>query len=161
MLLPLGNIPHNDFTTYLLNGLQDIGKRKAEIAEAILTFTKCHPYYTQQLAFMVWDIMHREESASDPIGHAVSLLISMHDMDYEQMWKTFNKTDKKLLIGLSLSDLTPLSEAFYRKYNIGAPSTAYSSLKRLMVTGHITKSENRYCLDDPFFCQWIKMRREK
>jgi DNA-binding IclR family transcriptional regulator len=54
-----------------------------------------------------------------------------------------------------------LMEAFFRKYNIGASSTAFSSLKRLLRNGYITKNGNRYEIDDPFFSLWIKERREK
>ncbi|MEI8049709.1 MAG: ATP-binding protein [Bacteroidota bacterium] len=159
MLLPLGKIPWHDFSTYLINGLPEIGTINKEIAESILNFTDCHPYYTQQLAFMVWEIMHQQDPPPDSVEQAILSLISIHDMDYERIWNAFNKTDKKLLIGLSLSDLTPLSEAFYRKYDIGSPSTAYSSLKRLMLNGYITKTENKYGIDDPFFCRWLRQRR--
>ncbi len=56
-------------------------------------------------------------------GEAINEIIRVHDIDYERLWGSFNTTDKKLLIGMSESGLTPLSEAFYRKYNLGAPST--------------------------------------
>lgn len=70
-------------------------------------------------------------------------------MDYERIWNAFIKTDKKLLIALTISNQTPLSEAFYRKFDLGAPSTVYSSLKRLMQNGTILKSEKGYGIDDP------------
>jgi AAA+ ATPase superfamily predicted ATPase len=161
MLLPLGKIPESDFRNYLVQGFNDSGSNSGEIATAILNFTGCHPYYTQQLAFAVWEIMHHDENNRDYIQQAIDDLIRVHDNDYEKIWNGFNKTDKKLLIGLSISDLTPLSEAFYRTFDIGAPSTAFSSLKRLMQSGYIIKSEGKHEIDDPFFCQWIKRRREQ
>ena len=161
MLIPLCKIPESDFRNYLLQGFHDSKNNGREIATAILNFTRCHPYYTQQLAFTVWEIMHGDENNSDPISQAIDELIRVHDIDYERIWNGFNKTDKKLLIGLSVSDQTPMSEAFYRTYDIGAPSTAFSSLKRLMQSGYILKSDNKYEIDDPFFLRWIKQRREK
>ncbi len=161
MLLPLGKIPESDFRNYLVQGFHDSVNNSGEIATAILGFTRCYPYYTQQLAFTVWELMHRDDNHSDYIGQAIEELIRAHDNDYEKIWNSFNKTDKKLLIGLSMSDLTPLSEAFYRTYDIGAPSTAFSSLKRLMQSGYIIKSGSKHEIDDPFFCQWIKQRRDR
>lgn len=161
MLLPLGKIPENDFRNYLLQGFKDSVDNSEEIAAAILEFTRCHPYYTQQLAFTLWELIHRDDNQSDYLGQAIEELIRAHDNDYEKIWNSFNKTDKKLLIGLSMSDLTPLSEAFYRTYDIGAPSTAFSSLKRLMHSGYIIKSGSKHEIDDPFFCQWIKQRRDQ
>jgi len=64
------------------------------------------------------------------------------------------------MIGLSFTGNAPLSEAFYRKYNIGASSTAFSSIKRLMENGYIKKVDNKYEMDDPFFSQWLKEKRE-
>jgi AAA+ ATPase superfamily predicted ATPase len=43
--------------------------------------------------------------------------------------------------------------------DIGPASTVYSSLKRLMITGCVIKTNNGYELDDPFFKRWIIQRR--
>ena len=161
MLMLLGKIPREDFEVYLTKGLHAVTRNNVRISEEILNITNSHPYYTQQLAFVVWNILNQKSVSDIPIRQAIDELILMHDMDYEILWNTFNRTDKKVLIGLSLSGLTPLMEAFFRKYNIGASSTAFSSLKRLLRNGYITKNDNRYEIDDPFFSLWIKERREK
>jgi AAA+ ATPase superfamily predicted ATPase len=159
MVMPLGKIPQKDFEAYLASGFRDLTDNPENIARAILGFSDCHPYYTQQLAFVVWEILSQNDKVDDPMAQAIDELVRNHDMDYERIWNAFNKTDKKLLIGLTISNQTPLSEAFYRKFDLGAPSTVYSSLKRLMQNGAIMKADNRYGIDDPFFKQWIKQRR--
>ncbi|MBN1184046.1 MAG: ATP-binding protein [Bacteroidales bacterium] len=161
MLMPLGKIPREDFKAYLIKGLHTVTRNNVLLSEEILNITNCHPYYTQQLAFVVWNILNQKSVSDIPVRQAINELIRMHDMDYEILWNTFNRTDKKVLIGLSLSGLTPLMEAFFRKYNIGAPSTAYSSLKRLLRNGYIVKNDNKYEIDDPFLSLWIKERREQ
>ncbi len=160
-LLTLEKINYNDFELFLKDRFSLITRENSKINKEILGFTKCHPYYTQQLAFMVWDILSVKSNKQNCTELAVDKIIQIHDMDFERLWSTFNKTDKKLLIGMAESGLTPLSEAFYRKFNIGAPSTAFSSLKRIMKNGYIVKSENKYELDDPFFSRWIIQRRNK
>jgi len=65
------------------------------------------------------------------------------------------------LIGLYSSDLSPLSEAFYRHVDIGASSTAFSSIRRLAAEGYIARTANKYEIDDPFFKIWLKQRREE
>jgi len=65
----------------------------------------------------------------------------------------------KLLIGMSLSDSSPLSEEFSRLHSVGAASTVFSTLKRLIQNGFISKSTSGYEIDDPFFKQWIRARR--
>jgi uncharacterized protein len=161
ILLSLGKISLPDFKTYLNHGFQNTGLSNPELTDDILAFTGCHPYYTQQLAFVVWELLQQHVPPADAIPQAIQSQLSVHDMDYERIWNRFNKTDKKLLIGLSQSDLTPLSEAFYRKYNIGSPSTVFSCLKRLCGNGYVIRQDNRYGLDDPFFRCWIRERRER
>lgn len=160
MIIQLGRIPEADFYNFLVSRLEPVNMNASDLAQEIIAYTGCHPYYTQQMAFVVWDKCYRKSFDSDPVSEAARDLISMHDMDYERWWMNLNKTDKKLLIGLSLSNKTPLSEAFYRKYDLGAPSTVFSSIKRLMENGYIIKADAKYEIDDPFFGQWLKWRRE-
>jgi uncharacterized protein len=160
MILQLGKIPQTDFENYLINGFSPISGDAVKITNQIISFTNCHPYYTQQLAFVIWEKCSQKSIGQEPVTEAIEELIMMHDMDYERFWISLNKTDKKLLIGLSTSTLSPLSEAFIKSFDIGASSTAFSSLKRLMGNGYINKVDNKYEMDDPFFSHWLKIRRE-
>ncbi len=160
-LLTLNRINRPDFRKYLEKGLMMKIDKPGAIADDILDFTRCHPYYTQQLAFMVWENISDNTDVGNCTIQAIDAVIRIHDIDYERLWGTLNKTNKKLLIGMAESGLTPLSEAFYRKFDIGASSTVFSSLKRLMEIGYIIKSENVYEIDDPFFSRWITQRRNK
>ncbi len=160
LIIPLGKIPYTDFETYLNDRFTQITNEATQIVREILEITKCHPYYTQQLAFVVWEQLNMNSLVSTALDRAVSELIHTHDIDYERIWTNFNRTDKKLLIGLSISGLSPLSEKFIRRFDIGASSTAFSSLKRLMNSGYITKNENKHEIDDPFFSLWINQRRD-
>ena len=160
MILHLGKIPEPDFTEYLEKRLLSVNENATEIARQIIGYTRCHPYYTQQLAFVVWDKCNQRSFRDNPVSEAVADLVAMHDIDYERWWMALNKTDKKLMIGLSISGMAPFSEAFYRKNDIGASSTAFSSIKRLMENGYINKVDNKYEMDDPFFGYWLKQRRE-
>lgn len=56
--MKLSKIPENDFLQFLEKGFSLLGKASdAEtISCKILSFTNCHPYYTQQLAYQIWNI---------------------------------------------------------------------------------------------------------
>ncbi len=158
-MLPIDKIPGDEFMKYLKNNFKKIVGEYESISESILEITKCHPYYTQQLAFTVWELLRREDVSNNPVETAVSELIKQHDIDYERLWNTLNSTDMKILIGLSISDSPPLSNEFSKQFNLGATSTTFSSLKRLMVNGFIVRTINGYEIDDPYFKEWIKLRR--
>ena len=65
-----------------------------------------------------------------------------------------------LMIGLTLSDDSPMSKEFSQKFKVGTSSTVYSSLKRLLKNGYLVKIKDRYEIDDPFFKRWIYGRRK-
>ena len=92
------------------------------------------------------------------VEHAIDSLVDMHDMDYERLWATFNRTDKKVLIGLTKNLGTPTGTLFLQNQGIGSSSTVYSSLKRLNRAGYLLKNGS-YEMDDPFFARWIIKRR--
>lgn len=160
-LFSLPKISQNQFLLFLTEHFKQFAEENTRIAKKILETTKAHPYYTQQLAFTVWELLFRNSNLKDPVYTAVNELISHHDIDYERLWNTINRTDMKILIGMSFSAISPLSEEFSKQYEPGPSSTVFSSLKRLMQNGFIVKSTSGYEIDDPFFRQWIKVRRLK
>ena len=153
ILMRLSKIPYDDFSHYLTERFMRIDTAKAEqMAERILSFTQCHPYYTQQLAFQVWNILEQENNAGNIVDCAVDELTQLHDFDYERIWMSMNKTDRHILTILAQNATSPLDS---RK---GIPtSTAFSALKRLSKQGYVIKN-GKYEIDDPFFARWIFKR---
>ena len=160
MVMNLLKIDRSEFHLFLTEGLAQICQEPDRVADEILAVTRSHPYYTQQLAFVVWEKGAAGTTGEAMVNEAVEDIIQEHDMDYERIWLNFNKTDRKVLLGISLSDLQPLSDAFNRMWDVGASSTAFSSLKRLVTSGFIIRTD-RYELDDPFFSRWLIKRRER
>ena len=158
-ILHLGKIPDTDFDTYLESGFRPITKAYKQIAREIKKNCFSHPYYTQQLAFTVWELLQRDKSIKEPVAEALNELILMHDYDYERLWNRQKKTDMKILIGLSQSKDSPLSESFRNTFTLPAPSTVFSGLKRLARAGLIVKADQGYEIDDPIFKRWIVQRR--
>lgn len=160
-LLPLAKIPYDEFLLFLKDNFKNLTDDSENISEKILLLTGCHPYYTQQLAFTVWELLFKEDKIKQPVTAAVDELMRHHDIDYERLWNTLNRTDMKIMIGMSVSESSPLSEEFSRQHDTGPSSTVFSSLKRLMLNGFIVKSDSGYEMDDPFFKEWIRVRRGK
>ena len=150
ILMRLPKIPYDDFSRYLTERFAFIVPEQSEkIAKDTLSFTQCHPYYTQQLAFQVWNILEQESQTVEVVNHAVDELTQLHDFDYERIWMAMNKTDRHILTILAQSATSPLDS------KRGMPtSTAFSALKRLSRQGYVIKNR-KYEIDDPFFARWI------
>ena len=79
-----------------------------------------------------------------------------HDNDYERLWQNLNNTDRKLLKGLALFKISPLTSEFGFNIGISSTSTVLSSLRRLAQKAYLIKVDKKYKLEDPFFSNWIK-----
>ena len=159
-LFTLKKIQYDDFKLFLEDGFSILVKNQHVISEQILNFTQCHPYYTQQLAFHVWMRLEHESYTDNIIKDTIEQTILLHDNDFERMWNNLNRTDKKILIGLAFSDISPLKDQFSLKNDLNATSTVFSGLKRLSQNGIINKFSG-YEFDDPFFKQWLIKRRSE
>ena len=158
-LMTLNMISEEEFLQFLVKNFSKKTRHAKTLSAEILIETAAHPYYTQQLAFIVWGILMRSGYSSDMNQKAVNDILQNHDNDYERLWHGFNRTDMKVLIGLAASDLEPLSQSFSMQYNAGPDSTIYSSLQRLIHKGIVVKQKKSYIIDDPFFRKWIVIRR--
>jgi hypothetical protein len=146
-LMRLAKLPRDDFHQYLSDRLAGCyAENHAELADRILDYTSCHPYYTQQLAANVWQIGVLQPATTDPLQKAIDHIVTTHGLDYERLWMNFNRTNKWIL--QRLASKKPLQSGEYRT------STIYSALKRLQKDGYVIYSDH-YELEDPFFKEWI------
>ena len=154
MLMRLKKIPYEDFYAYLTDRLIPVISSDANsIAEEILAFTQCHPYYTQQLASMVWELAcYRNLPSETLIETAVSQITETHDLNFERIWMSLNNTDKRIIRILSKGEKP-------YEYKSLPTSTTYSSIKKLLKKGFLIKEDN-YELEDPFFKQWVNKQNQ-
>lgn len=147
-LLNLDKIPYEDFKLYLYDRLSFMDDAD-RVCDEILDFTKCHPYYTQQLASQVWEKGENGEM-ENIVEEAINRLLEFHDLNFERIWLNFNNTDKRILIWLANNNKP------YTLLGI-AQSTISSSLKRMLKDGYVIKT-TEYEVEDPFFRNWILSR---
>ena len=146
-MMRLGKLPREDFHRYLSERLAGCYPDTCDaLADSILDYTGCHPYYSQQLAANVWQIGVLQPDISDPQRAAVDYIVTTHGLDYERLWMNFKRTNKWIMQRLSSGK--PLQTGEYRT------STVYSALKRMQKDGYVIYAD-RYEMEDPFFREWI------
>lgn len=160
-LMTLGKITPEKFTLFLKKKFAEITDKSRELSEEIIKMTDSHPYYTQQLAFTVWEVLIRTGYSTAITRNAANEIVLSHDNDYERLWNNFNRTDMIVLNGMSVSDISPLSDEFSKLFGTGASSTVFSALKRLTHKGILIKEGSVYKIDDVFFKMWIVKRRNE
>ena len=142
-----------------MNHFITIKQNSKNIVNDILNVTQAHPYYTQQLAFYTWERMKLYNDWDSAVLNAIDQIITIHNLDYDRIWATLNRTDMKTMIGLAFSDLPLLSDEFAQLFNTGSTSTTYSAISRLMLKGYVSQTDHGYEIEDPFFKKWIISRR--
>ena len=142
-LMRLSKLPRDDFHRYLSERLAHCFPNNSDIlSDKILDYTNCHPYYSQQLASVVWQIGILQPDVEDPFVEAIEHIVMSHGLDYERLWMNLNRTNKWILQRLASGQ--PLQTAYY------PTSTVYSALKRLQKDGYVIYSD-RYEIEDPFY----------
>jgi len=146
-LMRLEKLPRGDFHEYLTKGLRGVfADKSSAMADRILDYTGCHPYYSQQLAAHVWQLGVLQPDTQDTVQAAIDHIVKTHGLDYERLWMSVNRTNRWILKQLATGGELQTGER--------RTSTIYSALKRLQKDGYVIYSD-RYELEDPFYRQWI------
>lgn len=148
-VLRLDKIPYdtlNNFVSSKMMAMAGVQNSKS-ITRNILEITNYHPYYTQQLAAQVWQILVNQGFTTNVVETAVNEIISMQDLNYERIWVSMNRTDRRVLQTLCRHQKIFDDKSY-------PTSTTFSAVKRLMQAGYIVKNAD-YELEDPFFERWI------
>ena len=146
-LMRLGKLPREDFHNYLSKGLRGVfAESSSEMADRILDYTGCHPYYSQQLAAHAWQLGVLQPDTKDAVQAAIDQIVKTHGLDYERLWLSVNRTNRWILKQLATGGALQTGEH--------RTSTVYSALKRLQKDGYVIYSDH-YELEDPFYRQWI------
>jgi len=159
-LMTLEKIPSVKFDAFLEERLSAKTEYYKELVKSIMAITDYHPFYTQQLAFTVWEILVRSDYSDKITEQAADEIVQSHDNDYERIWNSLNRTDMSILAGMCQTGVSPLSDEFSRIYGTGASSTVFSALRRLTAKGYLVREKSGYTIDDPFFRRWIVSRRK-
>ena len=146
-MMRLGKLPREDFHRYLSERLKSrFADNYDELADRILDYTGCHPYYSQQLAANVWNISVLQPEKGNVLEAAIDHIVISHGLDYERLWMNFNRTNKWILQSLAKNRMLQTGEY--------PTSTIYSALKRLQKDGYVIYSDH-YEIEDPFFKEWV------
>lgn len=146
-LMRLQKLPRTEFEEFLQTRFEPVFHDRANsLANQVLDYTDCHPYYSQQLAFYMWQVGVVKPEEQDVMKAAIEDILMTHDLGFERIWQNFNRTDMWVLQRLAAK--AELQTGEYRT------STIYSALKRLQQSGHVIYTDH-YELEDPFFREWL------
>jgi AAA+ ATPase superfamily predicted ATPase len=126
--------------------------------DLIVDTTECHPYYTQYLCHVLYDIMEERPIRAADIPKAIYLLLRREATAYMNTWDLLTHRQRQALVALSESGpgKSPFRPEILRRSNISQPAVMIRALKSLIDKDLVDKANGQYEIIDLFFKRWIK-----
>lgn len=157
---PLKALPQPELEEFLRIQFELAGKPcDQDLARTIAEQVSCHPYYTQKLAFLIFesgDVVSRETAA---IGY--QRLIASERPVFEAIQQGLSPHQRLLLRAFALEPTAqPLAGAYIGKHRLGSLGGVQHSLKQLAELDLIEKTET-WGVVDPLFARWLRGQVEE
>lgn len=152
----LNKIPVIDWTSFIIQKFEQTGKSISEtLSQKIAITVKCHSYYVQQLAHLVWQ---RTAKTADDIVYQAALedLMAQNDMLYQRETELLSDTQLNFLKSLASGTTTGFSNKdILQKYKLGS-SANVSKLKKALIEKEFIEFNGKSAeFLDPAFELWF------
>jgi len=124
----------------------------------IVETTECHPYYTQYLCHVLYDIMEKRRIRTDDVPKAIDLLLGRESTAYMNTWDLLTHRQRQVLVALSETGPgdSPFRPEMLRRFNISQPAVMIRAVKSLMDKDLVDRENGQYGIIDLFFKRWIR-----
>ncbi|HBE72692.1 MAG TPA: hypothetical protein DDW31_01075 [candidate division Zixibacteria bacterium] len=158
--LALKDISLHDWTPFIRRRFINTGKviRQEQIG-IVYKLTQGHPFYTQQLCHVIWEMCEPKKVVSaDIVKIAMEKVFLRESYAYTLLWESLAKNQKRFLVGLAREQLSvkPFSDKFLRQYQLGSASSAQRVVKTLLERDIIDHENGSFIILDRFLRTWIQ-----
>jgi hypothetical protein len=157
-IFPLGKISSDDFYPFIR---ERFGSAKMAITDkaldAVLSVTETHPYYTQYLCHILYDIVEDNRVREDDVPKALDLLISREATAYMNTWDLLTLRQRQALVALAETTVgeRPFRTEILQRFGMSQPAVMMRALNSLVEKDLVDKEDGRYEIIDVFFKRWI------
>ena len=153
----LGKIDSSYLTEYIIKQFNASGKKiDAVLAQLIVYNVQCQPYYTQQLAHIVW-INTEKKVTNEIFESSLTELIEQNAPLYIKDAETLSNTQINFLRMLIESERKDIyAKELIQKYRLGTSGNV-TKIRSVLINKEIIHLVNsKYELVDPVFRLWLK-----
>ena len=157
---PLGPIAEKNWRPFVRERFSDAEKRiDDEEIHAICEMTQGHPFYTQHLCHVVWEMCERRAVVTKEIIDAsVKILLDRESYAYTTLWESLTIPQKRFLKGLAgeAAGVKVFGGEFISRYGLNSASNAQRASETLLAKDVIDRDNGSFLITDRFFRQWIR-----
>jgi hypothetical protein len=157
---PLGPIAEKDWLPFIRKRFLDAEKRIAdEQVHSICLLTEGHPFYTQHLCHVLWDLCEANGQVTEElIESAVRILLAHESYAYTTLWESFGINQRRFLKGLAAEPvgIKPFASDFIQHHGLRSASNAQRAIESLLEKDVIDHDNSSFVIIDRFFKVWIQ-----
>lgn len=155
----LEKIAAEHWLPFILKAFERTRKKiRAEQAARIIELMQCHPYYIQQLCYLLW-IRSGRTVKDEQIVASVEDLVNQNANLYEREAETMSNSKIALIRAIASGHHSRLSTAdVISEFRLGSSANVTKTLKALDLDEIIDKRNGEYFLIDPAFELWFRRR---
>ncbi len=161
-LMRLGKIPTGDSVAFVCNRFSEHGiKVTEEVARHILQATDNIPYYIQYLCSELWQqaVETRHSIDTADVAAALERLFDIQSDYFQELFLRFSPYQRKVLQVLAQGEQAVFSRETATLHGLSSPSTTQRAVEKLLAEGVIQKEDGNYTFTDPFFRQYLLLRK--
>jgi type II secretory pathway predicted ATPase ExeA len=157
---PLGPIAEEHWQPFISRRFHDADKRiGGEQIHEVCQLTQGHPFYTQHLCHLLWELCEPTSSVNDKmLKAAVKILLDRESYAYSTLWDALTLSQKRLLKGLAAeaTGVKVYAGEFVTRHGLGSASTAQRAVSGLLAKDVIDRDNGSFLITDRFFRLWIQ-----
>lgn len=157
---PLKSIDEQEWIPFISERFERFRKRiSKDMIAAICSATQGHPFYTQHLCNITWELCEPGNHVSATvIANAVDTVLERESYAYATLWETLTLNQRKFLKALAseIGDIKPFAADFLRRHRLGSISSVQRSVHALLDKDVIEPENGSFIIADRFFRLWLR-----
>ncbi len=157
---PLGVIDVKDWLPFIRERFLDAKKKITDDQiRSIVEFTQGHPFYTQHLCHVLWELCESDEGVADELlARAIDILLARENHAYTLLWESLTKNQQRFLRAFALEEKPPrpFASDFLQRYRLSSPSSAQRVVQSLLDRDVIDREDASFLISDRFFRLWVR-----
>jgi len=162
---PLGPIAEQHWQPFISKRFNDAGKViTPERVQEICRLTEGHPFYTQHLCHVVWELCESPSQVTEALlREAVRVLLEREDYSFTTQWESFTGPQQRLLKGLASEPpgAKVYGGEFVQRHGLGSASSVQRATQALLDRDVIDREKGSFLVTDRFFRLWIKQAQAR
>ena len=157
-IMYLGKIETSYLVKYIIDRFASTKKSiDKETATQLVEYVKNHPYYTQQLAYILWNLSEKKSNI-DLLHKAKEILLDQNTVFYQSDVENISNAQINFLKMVIVGEKNISSKLAIEKYNLNSSANVNRAKKALIKKEIIEAFKTNISFYDPVFELWLKER---